>query len=253
MKILKYQKGKDNEYKIYTDKEIYRLYDDIIIKYELLLKKEISDKELDNILKENNLLNAYYMALKAINIKLRCEKEIRSLLKKKSFNNKEIDYALERLKKDGYLNNKVYIEAYIHDMLNLYIVGELKIKNDLINLGFDTKEIEIYLDKVDKSIYKDKIEKYINKKLKANKKSKKEFINKTLNELINKGFNKEDILIYLDNIEIIEDDREIEKIINRLYTKYINKYDINTTKLKIKSYLYNKGYSNVDMDLYIDN
>ena len=130
-------------------------------------------------------------------------------------------------------------------MLNLYIVGELKIKNDLINLGFDTKEIEIYLDKVDKSIYKDKIEKYINKKLKANKKSKKEFINK--------GFNKEDILIYLDNIEIIEDDREIEKIINRLYTKYINKYDINTTKLKIKSYLYNKGYSNVDIDLYIDN
>ena len=41
MKILKYKKGKKNEYKIMTDEGEYILYDDIIIKYELLLKKEI--------------------------------------------------------------------------------------------------------------------------------------------------------------------------------------------------------------------
>ncbi len=51
MKILKYKKGKGNEYKIYTDKGEYRLYDDIIIKHELLLKKEINDKEFNSILK----------------------------------------------------------------------------------------------------------------------------------------------------------------------------------------------------------
>ena len=192
------------------------------------------------------------MGLKAINIKLRCEKELRSLLKKKDFKMAEIDYAINRLKKDGYLNDKVYIEAYIHDMLNLYTVGENKIRNDLINLGFAYKDIDIYLDNINKSIYLEKIEKYINKKLKANKKSKKEFINKTLNELINKGFNKEDINIYLESIDIPENNKEIEKIVKRLYTKYINKYDINTTKLKIKSYLYNKGYTNIDIDLYIE-
>ena len=44
MKILKYKKIKGNEYKIITDKEEYKLYDDIIIKHELLLKKEINKK-----------------------------------------------------------------------------------------------------------------------------------------------------------------------------------------------------------------
>ena len=40
MKILKYKKGKRNEYQIITDKGEYVLFDDMIIKYELLLKKE---------------------------------------------------------------------------------------------------------------------------------------------------------------------------------------------------------------------
>ena len=46
MKILKYKKGKRNEYQILTDEKEYTLYDDIIIKHELLLKKEITKKEL---------------------------------------------------------------------------------------------------------------------------------------------------------------------------------------------------------------
>ena len=107
MKILKYKKGKKNEYKIMTDEGEYILYDDIIIKYELLLKKEINKKEWESILKENHLLKAYYEGLKAINTKLRTEKELRTILRKKEFSEKEINYALERLNKDGYLNHKI--------------------------------------------------------------------------------------------------------------------------------------------------
>ncbi len=44
MKILKYKKGKKNEYKILTDEKEYTLYDDIIIKHELLLKKRLRKK-----------------------------------------------------------------------------------------------------------------------------------------------------------------------------------------------------------------
>ena len=83
MKILKYKKGKKNEYKILTDEGEYILYDDIIVKHELLLKKEISKKEWDNIIKENNLLKAYYEGLKAIGVKLRTAKELKSLLSRK--------------------------------------------------------------------------------------------------------------------------------------------------------------------------
>ncbi len=131
MKILKYQKTKNNEYKITTDKEDYKLYDDIIIKYELLLKKEISEKEFTEILNENNMLKSYYTALKLVSIKLRSEVELKALLKKKGYNLKEINYAINKLVNEGYLNHEVYINAYIHDMLNLYLVGERKILNDM--------------------------------------------------------------------------------------------------------------------------
>ena len=251
MKILKYKKGKKNEYKILTDEKEYVLYDDIIIKYELLLKKEISKKEWDTILKENNTLKSYYEGLKAINTKLRSEKELRDILKKKGHQSSEIDYALKRLNEEGYLNHKMYIEAYIHDALTLNVVGEAKILKDLENLGFHNKEIKEELDKIDKSIYNEKIKKYIDKKLKANKKSANEFIKKITLDLINKGFNKEDITRYLNTLEIEDNEEEIAKIINKLYNKYINKYDLYTTKMKIKAYLYSKGYINIDIDEYI--
>ena len=252
MKILKYKKIKNNEYKIITNEEEYNLYDDIIIKYELLLKKEISKNELENILKENNMLKAYYSALKYISTKLRTEKEVGDFLKKKEFNTSDIKYVLNRLNKENYLNHEMYIEAYIHDMLNLYLIGEQKILNDLIKLGFKENEVIPYLAKVDKNIYLNKIDKYINKKLKSNKKSAKEFKLKVLNELINKGFNKEDILSILDNVNIEDNPEEIKKLVNKLYFKYSKKYDLNTTKLKIKNYLYQKGYSNIDIDSLIE-
>lgn len=252
MKILKYVKTKSNEYKITTDEGDYKLFDDIIIKKELLLKKDISKEEFAEILAENNMLKAYYNALKIVSVKMRSEIELKNLLKKKEYTSEEINYAINKLVNEGYLNHEVYINAYIHDMLNLYLVGERKILNDLIKLGFNTNEILPLLDKVDKNIYLEKIKKYINKKAKVNKKSVNEFKKRTLIELINKGFNKENIIDIINDLELDENIIEIEKIINKLYKKYINKYDLNTTKLKIKTYLYQKGYSNIDIDSYLD-
>ena len=57
---------------------------------------------------------------------------------------------------------------------------------------------------------------------------------------------KADFYEYLDIIN-----PKVGKEINKLYLKYINKYDLYTTKLKIKAYLYNKGYTNIDIDEYL--
>lgn len=248
MKIIKYKKTSGNGYKVVTDKGEYKLYDDVIIKHELLLKKEITEKDWEKALKENSNLASYYACLKAIETRLRTEKELKKILNKKKFSQNEIDYAIKRIKSEGYLNNKVYIEAYIHDKLALDLVGEQKLIKDLEQLGFRTEEILPYIEKIDKDIYIDKIKKYVDKKAKANKKSVNEFKKKTMAELINKGFNKTDIQSYLNVLNLEENIDALEKQVLKLYHKYHQKNDDTTTFLKIKRYLYSKGYTLDDVE-----
>ncbi len=252
MKILKYKKGKKNEYKVLTDTKEYIIYDDIIIKYELLLKKEINDQEWDKLIKENNLLKAYYTGLDIISKRLKTEKELKTILNKKGYSSKEIEYSLNKLKEEGYLEPKTYIVAYIHDAITLNVIGENKIKDELEKRGFKEQEILEELNKIDHEIYLDKIKKYINKKLKGNTKSANLFKQKIMIDLIHKGFRQEDIMGFLEKLDIEDNLKEVEKIIDRLYNKYINKYDLYTTKMKIKNYLYTKGYQNIDMDKYLE-
>ena len=54
MKIINYKKTKSNIYEItLDDKSKILLYDNIILKYELLLKKEIDLKTLNKLVDEN--------------------------------------------------------------------------------------------------------------------------------------------------------------------------------------------------------
>lgn len=248
MKIIKYKKATGNTYKVVTNKGEYKLYDDVIIKHELLLKKEITEKAWEKVLKENSNLSSYYACLKSIETKLRTEKELRNILNKKKFNQDEIAYAIKRIKEEGYLNNKVYIEAYIHDKLALDVVGEKKLVKDLEQLGFKTEDVFPYIEKIDKDIYIEKIKKYVDKKAKVNKKSINEFKRKTMTELINRGFNKIDIESYLDTLDLEEDLEVLERLVLKLYQKYCGKNDDATTILKIKKYLYSKGYTLVNVE-----
>ena len=80
MEIKKYCKAKDNTYEIHLDNgSVLNLYDDIIIKYSLLLKKSITSAELDEITKCNDDLKAYYLGLKFITKKMRSKLEVENI------------------------------------------------------------------------------------------------------------------------------------------------------------------------------
>ena len=76
MKIGKYTKLKDNRYSVKIDDITVKLYDDVIVKYELLRTKDIDEKLFKEITEYNDKLEAYYKSLKYITRKLRTEKEI---------------------------------------------------------------------------------------------------------------------------------------------------------------------------------
>ena len=235
MQINKFKKVGRNKYKLVFDNTELILYEDIILKYDLLIKKDVDEILLDEIINENSYYEAYELSLNYIEIKLRTRKEIEDYLNKKGFDSKYIEYAIEKLDKLGLLDDKLYVEAYINDRINLSLDGPYKIKNNLLNLEIDENIIDKYLNKIDYSIWKEKVEKIINKKKSSmNKKSYYMFINKLKNDLYNLGYDKELIDEKLSNINYKSN--ALEKDVEKAIKKY-------NDKNKIINYLLRKGYS----------
>lgn len=242
MKIEKIKKKKSNIYEVtLSNKDKINLYDDVILKYELLIKKDIDDKLLKKIIDDNSYLESYYIALKYISIRLRTEKEIRKKLK--NYNKSINDYAINRLKNEGYLNNSLYIKSYINDEINLKLVGYNKILYDLKKLGFNEEEIKDYLDTIDNNIFLDKINNYIEKRINTNHNLSALMLkNKILTDLISKGFNKEDISNILDNYNIKDNEDIYLKEYNKIKNKLGRKYSGEELEYQIRINLYKKGY-----------
>ena len=83
MEIVKFKKIGKSKYKIYFDNEEITLYEDVILKYDLLLKKKIDLDLLEEVLESNKYYELYNMALNYVSIKMRSEKEIRVFIKKR--------------------------------------------------------------------------------------------------------------------------------------------------------------------------
>ena len=244
MKIEKFKKDKNNIYKVYFEDDLeVSLYDDVIVKYNLLVNKEMDKKKFDKIIKYNDLLNGYYKSIKYINKKLRTELEIEKYLKKLEIKQNNINKIIELLKKDGYLNKEIYIKSYISDQYNLTNNGPLKITKDLINLGFNEFDFIYILNKYE---WESRIDKIIEKKLKINNKlSTNALKTKIINEIIKLGYEKNDIISKLDNINFKDDYDNLKRELIKIKNKYSKKLSGNELEYKVINYLYKKGY-NID-------
>ncbi len=236
MRINKFKKLGRNKYKVMFDNEELVLYEDIILKHNLLTKKDINIDELEEIVNDNRDYDAYNLALNYIEIRLRSRKEIYEYLKKKEFNENLINDVISKLDDLGLLNNKQYIEAFINDKINLSNDGPYKIRSALIDLEFEESDIDKYLYSIDQDVWKEKLDKIINKKKSLMKsKSYYMFITKMKNDLYNLGYDKELIDEKLSNIEYSSN--AIDKDFEKANKKYKD------DKNKIVSSLLRKGYS----------
>ena len=82
MKIEKYEKTGKNKYRLYLDNgEVIDTYDNVILKNDLLLKKELSLSDYQIVMMESKIEEQYLACLKYISVRIRSSKEIRDYLK----------------------------------------------------------------------------------------------------------------------------------------------------------------------------
>ncbi len=244
MQIKKYKKISTNKYRLYLENgNNIDLYDDIIIKYNLLIKKDINEEQLNEIEKDNNNYSSYYIALKYISVKIRCEKEIRKYLSGKNIDNNFIEFTIKKLKDEGYIDNKKYINSYIYDKLNISKYGPNKIRDELIKLGFTTCEIDEGFSKIDNSDVINILNSLIDKKIKQSKGYSGSVLkSKILIYFTQRGFERRDILSILDN-KSLNDQNQFKKEYDKLYKKYSKKYSGYELDNIIKQKLYQKGFN----------
>lgn len=248
MKIQKYTKDKQNKYKVRIDDEDYVLYDDVIIKYNLLMTKEIDKTVFLEMLKYNEELTSYYESIKYINRKLRSEKEVIMYLEKKGIDKKIITKTINKLIETKYLNDDLYFKAYFNDQINLSNNGPKKIKLNLLKLGFKESDIDKRIMDYPEDIWLTKIEKYIEKKIKNNHNASDAMLKrKVLTDLINLGYEKEMIESVLNSYKI--DDKDIlKKEYLKAKMKYEKKYNGYELTQKIREYLYRKGFYSFNLE-----
>jgi regulatory protein len=251
MKIGKYTKMKSNKYKVEIDGEVIKLYDDVIVKYELLRKKEIDEDLFDEIVEYNDGLEAYYKALKYITNKMRTEKEIHDYLRK-DYSRSVVANTIDRLKENGYINKELYLKAFLNDRVNLSNDGPNKIRKDLIKLGYSEDEIRNPIDKIDDNVWLDKIDGIVKRKIKSNKSYGNNKLKEKIHyELSNLGYYKWmiDDIIFKNDFTI--DDNIIRKEYNKLYTRLSKKYEGSNLDYQIKMKLLQKGFYLEDVEKVI--
>ena len=243
MKIVKYKKNSNNKYKVYLENDSdLTLYEEVILKYELLLKKEINLDILDEINKYNQECDVYYVALNNIKNRFRSVYDIREILLKKEYPLEYVELAIEKLIQQGYLNDRVYAKSYINNQIVTTNKGPKKIVSELriskVSDDIISEEIIVF----DEDNQKSKINKLVNKMISSNRTRGGNVLKrKIINDLCILGYEVDIIMDVISEYDFKMDEEIVKKEYDKLYKKLSKKYSGKELEFKIKEKLYQKG------------
>ena len=146
--------------------KVYSFYEEIILKYELLLSKKIEDKLLPSLLEENKKYECYYKGLERLNKKAESKSSLARYLLSKGYTDNEIEFVTKKLESQGYLNDSNYASSYVNNKVLTTSWGKGKIKRQLLQKGVDEQDCDKALESYSKDIELEKLVKRINKKIK---------------------------------------------------------------------------------------
>lgn len=249
MKIEKIQKLKTGKYKIiFEDGETLVTYDEVILKHQLLFKKEISHELFVTLNTDTSYYKVFDKTLKLIERKIRSKKEVIEFLKKNEVDEIDTKHILDDLEGKGWINDEKFCKAYISDKFYLSNYGPAKIYHELLKHQIDEKVIMTYLSELNQEDIYDHLFKMIQKKIKANHQYSRGILKqRILSYFFDQGYEKEMILSIFD--ELYEEDPSIvEKEAMKLRKRLSKKYEGKELDFQLVSKLYQKGFLKEEID-----
>ena len=241
MKITKYKKSTNGRYIVsLEDDSKLSLYEETILEFNLLLTKNIDD--IEEITNFNMQYEAYYLALKSINSRFKSEDEVRKMLKNKEYNSEIIEFVIDKLIKQGYLNDQLFAKLFINNQIVTTSRGPLRIKKDLLDKGVSNSIIDEELVEFNEDIQLEKIDKFINKSIKSNHSRGGVILkSKIFNDLKTLGYDSSVINKIINDYDYSDNKDLYKKEYDKLYRKLSKKYEGKELEYKVNERLYQKG------------
>lgn len=243
MKIIKYKKTTKGRYKISLDdgRELL-LYEDAILKFELLLKKEILEKDIMEVELFNQECDVYHAGLESVNRRFKSVYDLKEFLIKKEYPLEMIDKAIDKLLKQGYLNDRSFAKSYINNQIVTTNKGPYKIKRELGEHKVDLNIIEEEIIVFDEESQLEKIRKVATRLYNSNRNRGGSVLKKKIiNDLVNLGYDTSIISKVICDFDFSNNKDIAKKEYEKLYKKFSRKYEGKELEYKIKEKLYQKG------------
>ncbi len=131
----------DGEYRFTVDKTYFTLMG-------LYQNKEIDEEELENIALKTENRRAYNQAVTYLSRRDHSERELLMKLRQKGYTD-SAEYAVEKLKKDGFVDDERFSEMYVRELVNLKKYGKKRIEQELYKKGISRDIISLVLEKTE--------------------------------------------------------------------------------------------------------
>lgn len=193
MKITKVEVQKNNKEKVNVfvdDKYSFSVTFNGLIEYGISKGDEITDEEIEEIKRKDSPALAVMQAANIISYAQRTEKELERKLRDKKFNDDAIEYAINKMKGYGYIDDDAYVTSFISSKAIPNHWGEQKIISSLLQKGISIELIkekieECFSDDIRLESATEAAKKYLPKIEKYDERKKQQ---KLYQHLISKGF-----------------------------------------------------------------
>ncbi|WP_127487547.1 RecX family transcriptional regulator [Paenibacillus ehimensis] len=148
-KVERQRRG-PHRYNIYIDESFaFSVHEDLMIKHRLLKGEAVEAAQLEQILAEDEAHKAYLDAIRLLSSRLRSEHEMKARLKQKGYTPEITAATVERLAKEGYLNDEQFAEQLAKQRLESQKKGRHWIKQELQQKGIRKDHIQAAMEQVD--------------------------------------------------------------------------------------------------------
>jgi len=149
MRILKVVKKGKSDVTIYFDNDsLLFLAVEVFLKSGLKKGDDISDDRFSLLIEQNKLFHIKQRAFRLLGRRQHSSSELRRKLWNKDYEQRLIDEVIEDLKKNGYLNDKEFIRAFVAEKSKAKNWSIKRIKGELIKRGVASKLIDEMLSEL---------------------------------------------------------------------------------------------------------